>query len=810
MRLPKLPPLDLFSFWVGFAVAGGLAFLLFLLRKPLARIQEDLTDRWHKLRESLTSGAERSLREDLLKQAQGMHLAGQLFPLDQVLLPPRFLIPDPGFDPTVAPPDEDLTTIIPLIPEWPDLAALYQAPSIDVPTTFKGDSSVVVLAGPGCGKTTLLAHLASRAAAGDTALFPTNPTPVLVHVADLNLPVAEGDDVAQPLVDAAQARASLIAGRQLPKHLFSRLREGKCLLFLDGFDELPIKQTLEITGWLETFQKAYGGNRLIAAAGLWGHGPLVKLGLAPVHLAPWGPEDYRTLIKKWGTLLEKHLQRKNDPATVDPLVVMGWIGNGNFGRSIFEVTLKIWSAFVGDVRGNRPVDWLEAYLLRCNVGVKAVTTTALGKLAAAMLVNEDFLGGQRAGLATICDTGLVGPSGKAEMDSDDFLDDLTKHKVLIKRAQDRLSFVYPLAGAYSAALALVADPGAAPVQITPLWARALYFFAPLGDLTPIVARSLHQPPDVLYTDLFTCALWLRDAAPSSRWRSEIFRRLSQLMVHKDSPESLRVRALAGLAASNDANVIALFKQVLGSPDPFSRRLAALGLGTFADTTLVPALTPLFNDPYLDVRWAAALALAAIGSEASLNALAEALKEGDDEVRRASAMALARNSEVGHAALTEAIANENLSMRRAAVYGLAATRAEWAYKIVENVQINEQQWIVRNAAVEMMALIKEPPDLSPKPYPAPDALGWLVSWAASQGTGVPPGKAAIDVLNKALSSGDEVNRRAAAGALGRLCDPGAARELYAALRAPEPLVRDAAFRALAQTSMAANQRLAAPV
>ena len=41
-------------------------------------------------------------------------------------------------------------------------------------------------------------------------------------------------------------------------------------------------------------------------------------------------------------------------------------------------------------------------------------------------------------------------------------------------------------------------------------------------------------------------------------------------------------------------------------------------------------------------------------------------------------------------------------------------------------------------------------------------------------------------------------------------PAAARELYAALRDPAPLIRDAAFRALAHIAALTGQKLAAPV
>ena len=75
--------------------------------------------------------------------------------------------------------------------------------------------------------------------------------------------------------------------------------------------------------------------------------------------------------------------------------------------------------------------------------------------------------------------------------------------------------------------------------------------------------------------------------------------------------------------------------------------------------------------------------------------------------------------------------------------------------------------------------------------------------------MPPGDAAMGVLYEALAEGDEPTRRAAAEALGRLGQPEAARELYRLLRDTNTLVRDTAFKALAQIGAASGQRMAAP-
>jgi HEAT repeat protein len=84
----------------------------------------------------------------------------------------------------------------------------------------------------------------------------------------------------------------------------------------------------------------------------------------------------------------------------------------------------------------------------------------------------------------------------------------------------------------------------------------------------------------------------------------------------------------------------------------------------------------------------------------------------------------------------------------------------------------------------------------------------VAWAADQGLGVPPGRGALEVLKRAARDGHEATRCAAAGALGRLAEPEHSRELYPLLRDESPLVRTAAWEALAQLAAAAGQRLVA--
>src|SRR5258705_8201640 len=350
------------------------------------------------------------------------------------------------------------------------------------------------------------------------------------------------------------------------------------------------------------------------------------------------------------------------------------------------------------------------------------------------------------------------------MDAHDFLEDMLA-RGLLARHRGRVTFRHALVADYCAATAVANEPELVTPGETAGWAQALYFLASLGELAPLVAGQLGQAPDLLHSGLMASAHWLRDAPTTARWRSDVLRQLSRLLTDTASPSQLRLRALGAFVAAGDPAVASLFKKGLTHDDPLLRRIGALGLGTLGDVSAAPALEAQLADPQPEVRWAAALALGAMNHSSAVDALGTALLNGDDQLKRACAEALARDVETGQALLKEAIVHADLSVRRAAVYGLAATRAPWAIKILEDVQLTEQQWYVRSAAQDVLARLGEADPRSPRAYDAPDAQGWLIAWAAQKGRGVPPGDAAMGVLYEALAEGDEPTRRAAADALG---------------------------------------------
>src|SRR5262249_17631481 len=143
-----------------------------------------------------TSGLEDNLRRNALRRAQGMHLATSLFSLDEILQEPRLMAPPASVEPGVLGIPEDIISLtLPYMPAWPELAAIYRAPTLSLSEAIAGGANVVIVGAAGMGKTVALARLASMAANLTVKLDAvTEAMPYFYHVADLGFPYDASKD----------------------------------------------------------------------------------------------------------------------------------------------------------------------------------------------------------------------------------------------------------------------------------------------------------------------------------------------------------------------------------------------------------------------------------------------------------------------------------------------------------------------------------------------------------------------------------------------------------------------------------------
>jgi HEAT repeat protein len=290
--------------------------------------------------------------------------------------------------------------------------------------------------------------------------------------------------------------------------------------------------------------------------------------------------------------------------------------------------------------------------------------------------------------------------------------------------------------------------------------QTIEYMASQSDLTPLVERWLELDRQPLHDPLINAARWLHNARETAPWRARLLQKLDTFVQDEKQPLALRARIVTALCLGGNAGVDALFRQMLASPQPAARHLAALGIGLSQDSKAVDLLTPLLNDPFPVVYKAASLALVAIGTRPALEAVADCLLQGSEDLRRSAAQALANHVEEGHPTLKEGATLEDLLVRKAVVAGLQRLRAPWAVAMIEKIRLEDSEWVVKNAATQALEELARPYEYIPHRLPELTETPWLIAFAGEKGIGVAPGKAAVDLLLLALKEGKEEQRLAA--------------------------------------------------
>jgi hypothetical protein len=285
-------------------------------------------------------------------------------------------------------------------------------------------------------------------------------------------------------------------------------------------------------------------------------------------------------------------------------------------------------------------------------------------------------------------------------------------------------------------------------------------------------------------------------APKNKpWRTIVLRTLTTILQKETETLGLVARIITALALSGDAGVTILFRQLLNSQHTNLRQLSALGSGIVADSKAVEDLLQMLQDPNPSLIRAACLALVTIGDKPSLEALASTLLHGSEIMRRSAAEALANNPKEGHPALEEGSAMDDLMVRRSVVFGLMRVNQPWAIKTIQRMELEDKEWIVRNAAIQVMEELQKKNTYAPQPMPDLTEIQWLNDYAARIGTTVAPGKPAEDLVLQVLKKGNEEERLCVIDYLGYKCDEDFIPYLFSIYYGSTGEVKDAAYHVL---------------
>jgi len=344
------------------------------------------------------------------------------------------------------------------------------------------------------------------------------------------------------------------------------------------------------------------------------------------------------------------------------------------------------------------------------------------------------------------------------------LPELVRSEILTYRPDSRVSFSHPVVNSYLAACNIANRGGAQEFVSQPEWSGKLLtsdFLSAKGDVNPLIDHLINDGKyDPIKRSIMSMGNWPRHAPKTVPWRNKILRVMADVLQKTTFPLGLRARALSALANSGETGTVSLFREMLKSDEHSTRWLGALGCGLIRDMKSVDALGHLLlYENSIFINRAACISLIVIDTHKSIELVARALLEANEEARRAAAEGLAHHPGEGHAILKDGAVHEDILVRRAVVFGLGIVKEPWAVDILEKMQVEDDQWVVRNAATQALEDIRKVDPVIPAPLPELHETPWLIQFASERGMGVSPGQGGWDMLATALKEGNEDQRLA---------------------------------------------------
>lgn len=824
---------DLLSALIGAIVTAIAAILVYKWRAALGRAWQATQAQVRQLLDQLAAGVEKRYYDSLQNYLNTRQVLPLVLPLEALYVAPRFVTP-------IARPSLVQDSLPP--------------PQHVILGSFWSTSRRLIITGrPGSGRTALLIHLA-RTFITQNLQGSYDPNdrqiPIYANLTELVQrlpteipPTAPAPDAAKPKPDQDPAVllianvtshvSALIAGN-VGNSVRYWLRGAQALVLLDGLDELSLPDQARAMEWIARLVEQYPQPRYVVSGPPRGYGRLSECGFAALALAEWDLLQTAELAQRWS----KAFQRSDEEtrrlaAALQPPAATTWLPldaviaarvwhtsgslpptpSATYGQlvdSLLEQAISS-SPHPENIR-------LSPLLSRGVLGRLATTLLKEGRSQVARAEVEKVIAEILPVEISPIEPATPSPAGqppvsKAPKGTAESIEMLIQSGLLVAHGHEMYSFPHHRIQTYLAAwnLAQFNDIQTLLERLDdPRWAEVFEFCAGLMNMAMIVDAYLKREDDLFRTRLWTVARWAAASPADAPWRGRALGEMARVWLQPDQLPPLRQRALLGLVSTQDKGLPYLFKKNLKHPDPVLRAQATRGLGLIGKEADLVAFMNSLGDADAGVRQAAVEALGNISSPTAIEGLVDILLEADEDMRMAAAEALARQGEKGKNILRDATKDQDLLVRRAAAHGLGYLSESWAIELLEQLERNDSQWLVRSAATDALRMAKQRQtstslNLSPIKL---EAQGWLVEWGATRGLSVGLGRSALPVLFKAMTEGDAAAKLAAMRTLAYIGGADEITPLRQALRDANPTIQQEALRAIQEISARTGQTIPA--
>lgn len=445
---------------------------------------------------------------------------------------------------------------------------------------------------PGSGKSTLLAHAACRSAqTAARGRLGHRRVPILLALREHAESIVT--DPAISLPDVVRDAVGGGPGKE-PRGWWERqLRRGRCLVLLDGLDEVARADALRAVGeWVERQIAAHPGNHFVVSSRSFGL-PGLLIAQADVFVVPpFTAAQVRDFLDRWYLAAERHATG----------------GSGRSAQRAVQIRARESAARLTYLLGQHPVlhDLAVNPLLLTMIATAHRYRGALpdsradlyGEICHVLLSRRgqakdlpELLSwpAKQALLATLAyqmmrDHVSHLPAGdvleilKPQLErfpssatGEAFLDDISRNGLLIEMPSGGYSFAHLTFQEYLAARHVSVSPGLvtslADSVGDPWWQETILLYAAAGDASPIVRACLDSGTIPALTLAFDCSEASTEIDPDLRQRLDLERRRA---FEPDCSAEHR-RLIAGVAASR-----------------LTRQTLATAAGTRICTSPVPA------------------------------------------------------------------------------------------------------------------------------------------------------------------------------------------------------------------------------